>query len=105
MIERIKKFFKKEECGHGNDWLEHDVEDRPILLLCGIIVVLWIKILELVKFVNLFVKSLQTRGFVSICSRDGVHVQGSHHLVARLVIKEGLILNPIMYLEVAVIWV
>ena len=86
-------------------WLEHDVEDRPILLFCGIIVVLWIEILELVKFVNLFVKSFQACGFVPLCSRNGVHVQGSHHLVARLVIEEGLILNPIMDLEVAVIWV
>ena len=34
-----------------------------------------------------------------------MHVQGSHHLVARLVIEEGLILYPIMDLEVAMIWV
>ena len=34
-----------------------------------------------------------------------MHVQGSHHLVTRLVIEEGLILYPIVDLEVAVIWV
>ena len=86
-------------------WLKHDVKDRPILLLCRIIVVLRIKILELVKFVNLLVESLQTCGFVPLCSRNRMHVQSSHHLVARLVIKEGLILYPIMDLEVAMIWV
>ena len=34
-----------------------------------------------------------------------MHIQGGHHLVARLVVEEGLILYPIMDLEVAMIWV
>jgi hypothetical protein len=34
-----------------------------------------------------------------------VHIQSGHHLVARLIVKEGLILYPIMNLEVAMIWV
>lgn len=35
MFEFIKKRFKKEECGHGNDWLEHYVDESTFSQTSG----------------------------------------------------------------------
>ena len=75
-------------------------KNRPVFI---ILVDRLVKILELIKLVNLLVKPLER--WLLFAAAYGVHVQRGHHLVARLVVQESLVLNPIVDLEIAAVGV